>query len=154
MTGITPVDTLGYNPYQAYNQYYYYPAPQYAAPVQVPYPQFVTVPQGGQIQIAPKEDEVVKTAEKATTFEASKEIQPEKKSHGKAWAILGTLATIGLACLGRKAYKIGSTELAGFAKLADGAKILKDNGWKNCKNLWETVVNRFEGGKLWMTRKV
>ena len=145
---VTPVDTLGYNPYQAYNQYYYYPAPQYAVPAQVPYPQVVTIPQGVQIQQGPQEDEVVKTNENLTTFKASDEIQKEKKSNGKAWAVLGALATVGLAILGKKAYKLGSADLKGLARLKNGAGQIKDICWKHCKKWlnkgrewWDIGVN-------------
>ena len=121
MTGLYGVggyDSMAYSPtaYQAFMQAYNTPnANQYQAQATTPN---VTA---NQAQAAPT------TGITTVPFKGNE--KEEKKNHAAAWAIIGTVATIGAAALCRKAYNKGSGTTA-LAKIGDGFKVL----WNGSKN--------------------
>lgn len=72
------------------------------------------------------------------TFKGNDFDKKKKKSNGTAWAIIGTVATIGAAALCRKAYKTGNANKESFDRIYDGFKQL----WNSAKSKISNLVTK------------
>ena len=110
------INPYAYDPY--FLQAYQYPNAQYLAL------------QAQALQQAQQAQNPSFTQTAATQTQAAQE--PEKKSHKGAWALIGTVATVGAAVL---FHKKGGQDLGFFKRIADGAVKCKDGVVNWAKNI-------------------